>query len=362
MNMFANDAADNDNGVYYFPDEGCVDPIDAVDTIQREGRRLGVEYRYSHNVERFIVTNEETNADAGAGDDGKSNGISITGVVCSTVNHRHNESENFDGKGSSKDEVTIHADVVVVAAGVKLDDILSRTWQAVNECSNNVGNESPKLLSSDRTPGQIVFVSATDSSDDENGDAREGGCDEAAHIGSGNKLNRLLVDMVQSCHVLQRRDGTVVVGGGTLVVGGSSDSSTTSGKDADTYDTAEGSAAADDERLIAESLLERARSLVPDVLTEGPEVSTRTPIDPKATNPNYRWATAIRPMPRDGLPIVGFHNNWLSDGCDGTGVYLLVTHSAMTLGPLLGALAAVEIAEQSTLELLEPYRPTRFHT
>ncbi len=60
----------------------------------------------------------------------------------------------------------------------------------------------------------------------------------------------------------------------------------------------------------------------------------------------------VRPLPTDGKPIIG----WLPGMAN---AYLIVTHSGMTLGALLGRLASAELlgAAQS---VLEPYRPTRF--
>jgi glycine/D-amino acid oxidase-like deaminating enzyme len=60
---------------------------------------------------------------------------------------------------------------------------------------------------------------------------------------------------------------------------------------------------------------------------------------------------AVRPMPKDGLPVVGYLQQ---------GLYTLVTHSGITLGPLLSALAAGEIDENISCDLLSPYRPSRF--
>lgn len=61
----------------------------------------------------------------------------------------------------------------------------------------------------------------------------------------------------------------------------------------------------------------------------------------------------VRPMPEDGLPIVG-------PLADAPGVYIAATHSGITLGPHLGDLIASEIALGETQTDLEPYRPTRF--
>lgn len=60
-----------------------------------------------------------------------------------------------------------------------------------------------------------------------------------------------------------------------------------------------------------------------------------------------------RPMPADGFPIVGF-----APGAPR--LYLAVTHSGITLGPLIGELAALEILDGARVDLLEHYRPARF--
>jgi glycine/D-amino acid oxidase-like deaminating enzyme len=61
----------------------------------------------------------------------------------------------------------------------------------------------------------------------------------------------------------------------------------------------------------------------------------------------------VRPMPEDGLPIVG-------PLADAPGVYIAATHSGITLGPHLGDLIASEVALGETQTDLEPYRPARF--
>jgi glycine/D-amino acid oxidase-like deaminating enzyme len=58
-------------------------------------------------------------------------------------------------------------------------------------------------------------------------------------------------------------------------------------------------------------------------------------------------------MPADRLPIVG-----PVPGLDG--LYLAVTHSGVTLAPVLGRLIADEIATGDQAWLLAPFRPARF--
>jgi glycine/D-amino acid oxidase-like deaminating enzyme len=62
---------------------------------------------------------------------------------------------------------------------------------------------------------------------------------------------------------------------------------------------------------------------------------------------------AMRPMPADGLPILGF--------CTAiTNLYCAVTHSGVTLAPLIGEFGAQEILDGVRIDALEPYRIERF--
>lgn len=63
----------------------------------------------------------------------------------------------------------------------------------------------------------------------------------------------------------------------------------------------------------------------------------------------------VRPMPPDGHPIVG-----PVPGLDG--FYIAVTHSGVTLGPLLGRLVATELLTGTPEPRLAPYRPDRFES
>jgi glycine/D-amino acid oxidase-like deaminating enzyme len=60
-----------------------------------------------------------------------------------------------------------------------------------------------------------------------------------------------------------------------------------------------------------------------------------------------------RVMPQDEYPILGFTERRPN-------VYLAATHSGVTLAPLIGRLAALEILDGVPVSLLEPYRPARF--
>ena len=60
-----------------------------------------------------------------------------------------------------------------------------------------------------------------------------------------------------------------------------------------------------------------------------------------------------RPIPEDGKPIIGF-----ADALPN--LYLATTHSGVTLAPLIGELAAIEIVTQVEVKWLQPFRLRRF--
>lgn len=62
--------------------------------------------------------------------------------------------------------------------------------------------------------------------------------------------------------------------------------------------------------------------------------------------------TGIRPIPVDGLPLVGFLPGWPE-------VYLAATHSGINLAPLFGRLGSAEILGGEPSPLLASYRPQR---
>ena len=75
--------------------------------------------------------------------------------------------------------------------------------------------------------------------------------------------------------------------------------------------------------------------------------------------PALRSATPIpvpvgyRPMPIDGLPVLGFTRAIPN-------LYVALMHSGVTLAPLVGELATLEILDGARVDLLEHYRPERF--
>jgi glycine/D-amino acid oxidase-like deaminating enzyme len=63
----------------------------------------------------------------------------------------------------------------------------------------------------------------------------------------------------------------------------------------------------------------------------------------------------FRPMPTDGFPVIG-----KAPGV--RGVYVAVTHSGVTLAPVLGRAVAAELLWGESVPELAPYRPARFVT
>lgn len=66
-----------------------------------------------------------------------------------------------------------------------------------------------------------------------------------------------------------------------------------------------------------------------------------------------RLTLGFRPMPSDGLPIVGYVPG-------SSHVYLAVMHSGVTLAPIMGQLISQEVLADNATEALRLYRPERF--
>ena len=86
---------------------------------------------------------------------------------------------------------------------------------------------------------------------------------------------------------------------------------------------------------LARTIAERLSALLPEP-APAPEIDLRV---------------GLRSLPADGHTIAGFGS---------PRVYCLVTHSGVTLGPLLGRLVATELVTDRSQDLLDPFRPTRF--
>ena len=115
-------------------------------------------------------------------------------------------------------------------------------------------------------------------------------------------------------HIRQDHDGVVMVGAG--------DQENESDDDSQEY---------------ADSLIERAVNYFPALSGTG---ALRVPV-------------GYRPMPIDGLPVLGFSKK-------ANNVYITLMHSGATLAPIVGSLAALEIMTGTEADRLKPYRPSRF--
>ena len=93
----------------------------------------------------------------------------------------------------------------------------------------------------------------------------------------------------------------------------------------------------DTSRATGEAFLRRMAAVLPEL--------GRAPLD--------KVTLGLRVMPKDGYPIVGFPKGHQD-------VYVTAMHSGITLGPLIGRLAAIEILDQVEVDLLAPYRLERF--
>lgn len=75
---------------------------------------------------------------------------------------------------------------------------------------------------------------------------------------------------------------------------------------------------------------------------------------PDARNAELEWLSlGFRPMPADDFPVVGALPGL-------PGVYVTVTHSGVTLAPILGRHVAAELLDGRRIDALSPYRPERF--
>lgn len=122
-----------------------------------------------------------------------------------------------------------------------------------------IGSATPALggLPLAHSPGQIAFARHLDS--------------------SSPSLKRILVDTVRESHILQRQDGTLVVGGGFLEVGGKPSSSS---------------------KVSRKQPVDRGSELL--------NVASQLAPEPVGRSVFVNSIKAVRPMPKDGRPAVGY--------------------------------------------------------
>jgi glycine/D-amino acid oxidase-like deaminating enzyme len=133
------------------------------------------------------------------------------------------------------------------------------------------------------------------------------------------------VVLAPGVHCKQKLDGRVVVGGpivaGAGTANGEQPASSITGDPADN----------------GQKILREAARVLPGIRGVAVE----------------RVTVGYRVMPLDEYPVVGF-----SDRCPN--LYVAAMHSGVTLAPLIGQLAALEILDGVRVSSLEPYRPSRF--
>ncbi len=121
-------------------------------------------------------------------------------------------------------------------------------------------------------------------------------------------------------HVRQMKDGSLMIG-----------------EDSSTINNSKLILSIKDSQCHANMLMDSAAKFLP-ALSE----ATATPLP-----------TGYRPMPVDGLPIIGFAN-------DIPNLYLAVMHSGVTLAPIIGELSTIEIIDGVKVDSLEYFRVERF--
>jgi glycine/D-amino acid oxidase-like deaminating enzyme len=93
----------------------------------------------------------------------------------------------------------------------------------------------------------------------------------------------------------------------------------------------------DDSQQHADALLARAKVYLPAIADAE---AIPTPV-------------GYRPMPLDGFPVLGFTESVQN-------LYIALMHSGVTLAPLVGEMATLEIADDARVDWFVPYRPERF--
>ena len=98
------------------------------------------------------------------------------------------------------------------------------------------------------------------------------------------------------------------------------------------------------ESLARDDSLEHAAEILARASAYLPALASATPIP---------VPVGYRPMPVDGLPVLGFTRAVPN-------LYVALMHSGITLAPLVGELATMELLDGARVDILEHYRPERF--
>jgi glycine/D-amino acid oxidase-like deaminating enzyme len=221
-------------------------------------------------------------------------------------------SDQFGKDGAELQPFWVPADVVVIAAGANSSDAIL-----------GVGPQNLKMLDQ---PGMLTYAVSSTMNTEES-----------------NALERIFVDTTNEVHMLRRSNNTIVIGGGQLVVGGKNDASL---RDTNRQQSHSEASLSSSDHPLGRVMLEKA---IEAVSSTGKDLEF---VGVSRTN---------RPIPCDGLPAIGFSDS---------GLYVAVSHSGITLGPLIGELAAYEIYHEKIaangqrranncdgFNILDAYRP-----
>jgi glycine/D-amino acid oxidase-like deaminating enzyme len=114
-----------------------------------------------------------------------------------------------------------------------------------------------------------------------------------------------------------------------------------------------------DGRILASAVANHQGDNATEVTERPEDIAARVLrwLDPMVAGAALDWdrvALAYRPMPADGLPVIG--------AAGPTGLHIAVMHSGVTLAAIAGEAVAAEVLGQGAEyhALLAPYRPSRF--
>lgn len=109
-----------------------------------------------------------------------------------------------------------------------------------------------------------------------------------------------------------------------------------------------------DGRVVTGANFENTGDLKPTIELGGRYLETAAAYVPDLEKSSLEYMTlGYRVMPKDELPIIGPFPKLPN-------LYVAAMHSGMTLAPVIGEFAALEILDQAHVDLLEPFRPERF--
>lgn len=109
-----------------------------------------------------------------------------------------------------------------------------------------------------------------------------------------------------------------------------------------------------DGRIVTGSNFEDTGAVEPTTELGNQYLTTAAQYLPACESSQLEYMTlGYRVMPRDNYPIVGRFEKYPN-------LYVAALHSGMTMAPVIGQFASIEILDQARVDMLSPYRPERF--